>query len=213
MIHPLTTNYLQQKILYTELTAVFSLIWVIFLIMKLMRPTEFSVIVKRPFVYYRMYSGRAGRHFEDFKMTGLFALILLTFLTVNYLSGATTLSGNLQILIPVSLLFVFNFIAGKLFALWKKNFNHVHFIKWIYGIHAAFIASFLFFPIIFVNPDTPVKRILILAIIIYHYAKYLRTLYKIQVELGIKAFHIILYLCVSEIIPVSVLIWSLRHHL
>jgi hypothetical protein len=178
-----------------------------------MRPAEFAEMVSRPFVYYRMYSGRASRYFEDFKIIGTAALVLSGFIFISFVNGEVSLSGNPHILLWITGIFIFNFIAGKIFSRWQKNIDQIHFIKWIYAMHASFVMSFLFFLIAFVNIDFRIKQGLLILILILFYIKYLRVLYKLYPEWHIKAFHIILYLCVSEIIPVSVLILSLRHHL
>ncbi len=193
-----------------EYLILFGLIWMIYMLMKSMRPAEFSEINRRPYIYFRMYSGRAGRYFEDFKILGNLASMILSFMVLTYLLG-----GDKQIyhyiIAGLFLTGLYILIAMKVFSRWKPQFTQINFLKWIYSHYFSFILSFLLFVIWFVPIAKNIKIIFVSVIVLLFYFLYLKVVYKISKEQGLKIFHIILYLCMTEILPVSVLIFILSN--
>ncbi len=206
-------HHIQEDFNSWLIIVVFGVIWLNMVLMKTLRPNEFLEIFRRPFIYYRLYSSKARRYFEDFKVLGFLNAVLLFFLFLTYLFKVTEIKQTILIFIIVLSFSLYSFIVFKIFNFFNPNYSHLHLIKWIYTNHATFIGSFILFIVIFLSINHNVKVIfLIISFLQFHFL-YLKALLKLKHELRIKTYYIIFYLCTTEIAPLAVIIFYLINKL
>ncbi len=192
---------------------VFGIIWTVYLIMKLIRPTEFSESIRRPFIYYRMYPSHAVKHFQDFKWWGMVNMLLLGSITAALLFDVTDFAGFMRILMWLGVFALYNTLVGIWAGKFNKDLLQIHFIKWIYAHYGTYISSFILFIIIFLPYEGQWKKLFVAVLIAYFYVFYLLAVIRAERDLHIKPYYIILYLCLSEIIPLAAIIYHLSHSL
>ncbi|NPA42664.1 MAG: hypothetical protein GXO27_01365 [Chlorobi bacterium] len=192
-----------------NLLYLFTALWLLVIAMKMFRPLEFAESIRRPFIYYRMYTGRASRHFDDFRVLSFLAIELLTVIIIAWYKNAFSLRQLGIIALAVTAFYAANFLGAVIASAIDRRFLYLHFLKWIFAHYATYYGSFWVFGIIFLPVPGRWKHLMLAVVIGYFYLKYLYYLVKINRELRIRPLFIILYLCTTEWIPAGVLIYSL----
>jgi len=189
----------------------FGIIWLMFFIMKIIRPVEFSENIKRPYIYYIMFQGQAFR-VQDYKLLGSVALLILSAILIGFLTDVRSGEQFWRVAAALGLVILLNAVFHHLAALAFKKAKYLFFIKHIYAVHAAYYMSFLAFLVIyFPYGELWIKKIILIISLLYFYGKYLGALRKANRDLGIKPYYIILYLCITEILPLAVVIFNITH--
>jgi len=190
------------------------LIAILHLFLKYAYSYDFHENMYRPRVYFRATVARSKHFFAGYRtISTLASLLTLAALIQAFYMGRerVELKGRL---LAVGLLFVYLLIATTIFQWKDSRFSRLNFLKFIYLNHAAF----WLLPVLFLLAPwlryEQLSAILLASIALLFYLAYLPLEWKMaRDELHLKAVFNILYLCITEIVPIAGIIYVITDSL
>ncbi len=201
--------------------SIFFLTAMVLLLNNFFYKSRFRLNISRPNVYVFEYESHSQRWFSLYNILNIFLrlgtylLILLSFL--SFLQTVRQLDFLSYLHLTVSLFYgILTYFTGKnlmaiLFYILpkkRKESNKINIIRVIYETYINFYffaASFLFY---FLPVKTHVFLYLIIVIsIVWLVINWLNMIQNMMRHTNMKTYQLFLYLCLSEILPLIILIW------
>jgi hypothetical protein len=218
---------IEYKPVSHHLTASQNLFWIIFvftgilwLIFQMLYHKRFNKNIKVPNIYIFEYESQSGKFFTLYNILSFITSISVNLLIIITLINAyfSAFDKNKNIFddfLPL-ILSVIIFLAAKKFLsflylfITKKNafFSKIIFIRRSFEVYKNFYGYLLSFLIWFFPIISPSFFYIFLSISgLWYLSVLLKTFHNFIKHTGIGSFQLFLYLCISEILPLIILIW------
>ncbi len=175
----------------------------IYIFLKYAYPYDFQQNMFSPRAYYRETVARSKHFFAGYRTLSIITALLTLAMLLAVSHYETFIPFFRKTLLSVAILFLYLLVTTSFFQWKDKRFSRLNFLKFIYLTHAAFWifpALFLSLPF-FHHKQTVITLLTVIPLLFYFH--YLPLEWKIaREELGLKRIANILYLCITEIIPV-----------
>jgi len=200
------------------LSSIFIVILILILFLRFIYPSRYILNIYKPNVYIFEYEAKQKNYVSFYVLMGsLINYLILFFVLLNFshfvLSGELTQKVIMKNILFVTGLLIYKLLSDFIFAVMIKKINLVsplRFIRISFENHFYFFILIISFFMLFYNYNQPISfiinSIVLLFFIIYSLGNFYISLSK---HIHLKSSKIILYLCISEILPILFIIYWL----
>ncbi len=208
---------------YTEnlngiISSLFLLIILLILFLRFIYPKRYILNIYKPNVYIFEYEAKQRNYFSFYAMmSSLINYLILFFILINivrfYTKGHLTQKTIFQLIILVLGILIYKILSDFFFVVFIKKtslFSSLRFIRISFESYLYFFLFFISFFMLFFNHFQPIlfiiNEIILFLFLIYNLQNFYISLSK---HIDLKNSKIILYLCISEILPIIFIIYWL----